>query len=74
MIPLALDESCFATTKGPDELSDELLVLAAKTGDRFAFVALCERHSKKIVRRIYRITRNWQDAEDVLSLADDMSG
>jgi RNA polymerase sigma-70 factor, ECF subfamily len=47
-------------------LSDELLVLAAKAGDTFAFVELKDRHTNKLLSRIYRITRNWQDAEDVL--------
>ena len=48
------------------EMNDKLLVLAAKTGNRGAFVELCERHSKKLLSRIYRITKNWADAEDVL--------
>ncbi len=66
MTPPVSYESCFAMTKGPEQLSDELLVSAAKSGERSAFVALCERHSNKTLRRIYRITKNWQDAEDVL--------
>ena len=48
------------------ESNDELLVAAAKAGDRAAFVELCNRHSKKLLLRLYRITRNRQDAEDVL--------
>jgi RNA polymerase sigma-70 factor, ECF subfamily len=60
------DENCVAMGDRQGELSEGLLVSAAKSGDRGAFVALCERHSNKIARRIYRITRNWQDAEDVL--------
>jgi RNA polymerase sigma-70 factor, ECF subfamily len=47
-------------------MSDSLLVLAAQSGDCGAFGELCERHSKKILPRIYRITRNWEDAEDAL--------
>lgn len=50
-------------TKG---MSDQLLVQAARSGDCRAFVELCERHSKKVLPRIYRITNNWEDAEDVL--------
>lgn len=65
MTPPVSYESCFATTEGPQGLSDELLVSAAKAGDRSAFVALCDRHSNKILPGIYRITRNSQDAEDV---------
>jgi RNA polymerase sigma-70 factor, ECF subfamily len=48
------------------EMSDVQLVSAAMTGDSSAFVELCDRHSKKILQRIYRITNNWEDAEDAL--------
>lgn len=51
------------------EMSDELLVAAAQQGDAVAFVELKNRHSHKLLPRIYRITRNWQDAEDVLQEA-----
>jgi RNA polymerase sigma factor (sigma-70 family) len=47
-------------------LSDDLLVSAAQAGDASAFVELKDRHANKLLSRIYRITRNWQDAEDVL--------
>jgi RNA polymerase sigma-70 factor (ECF subfamily) len=47
-------------------LSDELLVVRAKAGDTSAFVELRERHSIKVLRTVYRITRNWEDAEDAL--------
>jgi RNA polymerase sigma-70 factor (ECF subfamily) len=43
---------------------DELLVSAAKAGDRSAFVELYERHSRKVLPTIYRITKNREDAED----------
>jgi RNA polymerase sigma-70 factor, ECF subfamily len=49
-----------------EEMSDKLLVLAARSGDCTAFVKLCERHSKRILRKLYRITKNWEDAEDAL--------
>ena len=58
--------SSAAMNNSSEELRDELLVSAAKSGDRSAFVALCERHSDRILRRICQITRNWHDAEDVL--------
>ena len=48
------------------EMSDEWLVLAAKDGNANAFVELRDRHSSKILRTTYRITRNWEDAEDAL--------
>jgi RNA polymerase sigma-70 factor (ECF subfamily) len=47
-------------------LDDELLVLAAKSGDAAAFAELRRRHSDKVLRTIYRITRNWEDAEDAV--------
>ena len=47
-------------------MSDDLLVSAAASGDSSAFVELCGRHSKKVLHKIYRITNNWEDAEDVL--------
>jgi RNA polymerase sigma-70 factor (ECF subfamily) len=49
-----------------DKMSDSLLVSAAKSGDAIAFVELSTRHSEMILRRTYRIVKNWQDAEDVL--------
>jgi RNA polymerase sigma-70 factor, ECF subfamily len=48
---------------------DDLLVSAAKAGDRKAFVELYERHSKKVLPRIYRITKNQEDAEDAFQEA-----
>ncbi len=47
-------------------MNDEQLVSAAKGGDSVAFVELSRRHSNKMLWKIYRITRNWEDAEDVL--------
>jgi RNA polymerase sigma-70 factor (ECF subfamily) len=55
-----------ATNRGLNEMSEELLLSAAKSGDAVAFVELSKRHSNKILRRAYRIVKNWQDAEDVL--------
>jgi RNA polymerase sigma-70 factor (ECF subfamily) len=51
---------------GPMEMSDEVLVSTAKSGDAIAFVELSKRHSSRVLQTAYRITRNWQDAEDVL--------
>jgi RNA polymerase sigma-70 factor, ECF subfamily len=47
-------------------LSDEHLVAAARDGMHSAFVELCRRHSKIVLRTITRITRNREDAEDAL--------
>ena len=51
---------------GLTEMSEAVLVSVAKLGDSDAFVELSERHSGKILRTIYRVTRNWHDAEDAL--------
>lgn len=47
-------------------LEDKALVDAAQSGNSLAFIELCQRHSKRLVWRINRITRNWEDAEDAL--------
>ena len=49
-----------------DVVNDEPLVLAAKSGDSAAFAELRRRHSSKLLRTTYRITRNWEDAEDAV--------
>jgi RNA polymerase sigma-70 factor (ECF subfamily) len=48
------------------EMSDEWLVAAAKGGNVDAFAELRARHFRTILRTTYRITRNWEDAEDAL--------
>jgi RNA polymerase sigma-70 factor (ECF subfamily) len=48
------------------EMSDEMLVSMAKSGDANAFVELSKRHASKVFQAAYRITRNRQDAEDAL--------
>src|SRR5271156_4766360 len=49
-----------------DSSDDSVLVAVARSGDSSAFVELSNRHSRRVLHRIYRITNNWQDAEDVL--------
>jgi RNA polymerase sigma-70 factor, ECF subfamily len=51
---------------GRMEMSDEVLVSTAKSGDANAFVELSKRHSNRVLQTTYRITRNRQDAEDAL--------
>jgi RNA polymerase sigma-70 factor (ECF subfamily) len=48
------------------EMSDEWLVVAAKDGNVDAFAELRARHFRTILRTTYRITRNWEDAEDAV--------
>jgi RNA polymerase sigma factor (sigma-70 family) len=51
------------------EISDDLLVAAAKSGDSMAFQELSKRHTYRLTLRINRVTRNWQDAEDAVQEA-----
>src|SRR5271154_2638321 len=55
-----------AISRGLNEMREDWLISAAKAGDAVAFVELSKPHSNKILRRAYRIVKNWQDAEDVL--------
>ena len=64
--PLNPSANDLAIKRGLNEMREELLLSAAKSGDALAFVELSKRHSNKILRRVYRIVKNWQDAEDVL--------
>jgi RNA polymerase sigma-70 factor, ECF subfamily len=47
-------------------VTEAVLVTAAKSGDHTAFAQLWELHSSHVFRTVYRITRNRDDAEDVL--------
>src|ERR1700730_17009624 len=55
-----------ALEDGPTEMSEAELISMAKLGDSNAFVELSKLHSNRLLRTIYRITRNWHDAEDAL--------
>jgi RNA polymerase sigma-70 factor (ECF subfamily) len=48
------------------EGSDAAAVARAKAGDREAFRALVEKHSRNVFRLAFRMTRNEEDAEDVV--------
>jgi RNA polymerase sigma factor (sigma-70 family) len=48
------------------DLSEDVLVSAAQSGQEWAFVELCLRYSKRILFTLNRITRNREDAEDAL--------
>jgi len=61
------DLSCVRREVKPDsDVSDDSLVLVARSGDHDAFMELRRRHAKKLLPRIYRITQSWEDAEDVV--------
>jgi RNA polymerase sigma-70 factor (ECF subfamily) len=48
------------------EWSDEAAAARAKAGDADAFRVLVERHSRPLFRLAFRMTRNEQDAEDIV--------
>lgn len=62
----ATDFNAAGLRKEPDSVDDAMLVAVARSGDSSAFDELSRRHSRRVLHKIYRITNNWQDAEDVL--------
>ncbi len=48
------------------EMEESSLVAATRCGQNVAFDVLCERLAPKILRSLYRITKNREDAEDAL--------
>jgi RNA polymerase sigma-70 factor, ECF subfamily len=66
MSPPNRSANYLAIERALKEMTEDLLISAAKSGDGAAFVELSKRHSNKILRHAYRIVKNWQDAEDVL--------
>jgi len=69
MNPSEQNGSPLTVDKSRDQQGDMLPVLAACSGDSHAFIELSKPHSKRILLTLYRITRNWQDAEDALQEA-----
>jgi RNA polymerase sigma-70 factor, ECF subfamily len=61
-----LNASQWCRTKPNDASppSEDMLVSLAKTGQDWAFVELCHRHSRRILFTLYRITKSREDAED----------
>jgi RNA polymerase sigma-70 factor (ECF subfamily) len=51
---------------GHSEVSDNDLITHAQRGDRKAFMELCGRHFTVTKKKIFKIGRNQEDAEDVL--------
>jgi RNA polymerase sigma-70 factor, ECF subfamily len=54
---------------GSAKQCDESLLSAACSGDSQAFVELSKPHFQRTLLTLYRITKNWQDAEDALQEA-----
>jgi RNA polymerase sigma-70 factor (ECF subfamily) len=48
------------------QLSDDLLLSQAKSGDQQAFGELCLRYNGILKRKIFSIVRHYEDTEDVL--------
>jgi RNA polymerase sigma factor (sigma-70 family) len=51
---------------GINSMSDDCLIVAAQSGQEWAFVELCTRSSKRVYHSIYQVTKNHEDAEDAL--------
>jgi len=66
MNSFASERNTATQLKGPNAADDAVLVAAARSGDSSAFFELSQRHSRRVLLKIYRMTNNWQDAEDVL--------
>src|SRR5271155_2332868 len=64
----AIDEANATSSSARRLVADEdsLLVAAAKASDTRAFELLVERHERRIFSTAHRITRNREDAEDVV--------
>jgi RNA polymerase sigma-70 factor (ECF subfamily) len=60
------EEAAIASADSRPGTGDMALVAAAKNGDRKAFEILVERHEQKIFFVAQRMTRNREDAEDVV--------
>ena len=45
-------------------ISDKVLVEQAQKGDTSALSELISRHQKKVTNKIFKYTKNWDDAED----------
>jgi RNA polymerase sigma-70 factor (ECF subfamily) len=62
---LPVDESDSALSIHDAKETDEELVTRANLGDQTAFAELCRRYGRVLRQRIYRIVRNYHDAEDI---------
>jgi len=65
----AYSESSTAGTTSNGQPDDEELVQLAKTGDGLAYTELCRRHARRVFLIVFRITKNREDAEDVVQEA-----
>ncbi len=61
-----LSNRLFSSEIGLDCVSEQTLVAQAKRGHKKALDSLYERCAPKIIRVLYRITKNREDAEDAL--------
>jgi RNA polymerase sigma-70 factor, ECF subfamily len=66
LIPSGLELFTETLPSRSDQFADEHLVSAARSGNSHAFVELSKHYSRKLLLTTYRITNNWQDAEDAV--------
>src|SRR6202045_373450 len=63
---IARDHRLGQSTSPLTTISEALLVTLARNGVQSAYFELCRRHREVVFRTVLRITRNMDDAEDVL--------
>ena len=59
-------DGSFSIGRNLEPVSDNLLVAAAQSGDMLAFTELRNRYAPRMRRLIYRVTKDWDDADDAL--------
>lgn len=64
MRPIRVGNRQSAVDNGQDRQSNAMLAVAAWSGSLHAFAEPSRPHSKRVLLTLYRITKNWQDAED----------
>jgi RNA polymerase sigma factor (sigma-70 family) len=61
-----MKRNCYKTERGLAAHSDEYLLAAAKDGEHPAFIELSRRSTPMVLRVLVRITKNEDDAEDMM--------
>lgn len=57
---------CGVTQDDRCDMSEQRLIFAAQAGDERAFLELCKRSSRQVLKKIRQMTKNEHDSEDVL--------
>jgi RNA polymerase sigma-70 factor (ECF subfamily) len=65
-VEIALDNRADQSDSPLTATSDAILITSARNGEQLAYFELCRRHREMVFLTVLRITRNMDDAEDVL--------